>query len=77
MDGFAFSALKDSGIHRSPRYCSLKLVYVCKIYAQGYAPLLMGIYDNYSGYYNVRRRLYVNETFDKINVSGKDIKKWT
>ena len=33
----------------------------------------MGIYDNYSGYYKVRRRLYVNETFDKINLSGKDI----
>ena len=27
----------------------------------GHAPLLMGIYNNYSGYYKVRRRLYVNE----------------
>ena len=36
----------------------------------GHAPLLMGIYNNYSGYYKVRRRLYVNEPFDKLNLSG-------
>ena len=42
----------------------------------GHAPLLMGIYNNYSGYYKVRRRLYVNEPFDKLNLLGKDIKKW-
>ena len=42
----------------------------------GHAPLLMGIYNNYSGYYKVRRRLYVNEPFDKLNLSGKNIKKW-
>ena len=42
----------------------------------GHAPLLMGIYDNYSGYFKVRRRLYVNEPFDKLNLSGKNIKKW-
>ena len=41
----------------------------------GHAPLLMGIYHNYSGYYKVRRRLYVNETFDKLNLSRKNIKK--
>ena len=41
----------------------------------GHAPLLMGIYNNYSGYYKVRRRLYVNEPFDKLNLSGKNIKK--
>ena len=38
----------------------------------GHAPLLMGIYNNYSGDYKVRRRLYVNEPFDKLNLSGKD-----
>ena len=26
----------------------------------------MGIYNNYSGYYKVRRRLYLNEPFDKL-----------
>ena len=41
----------------------------------GHAPLQMGIYNNYSGYYKVRRRLYVNEPFDKPNLSGKNIKK--
>ena len=35
----------------------------------------MGIYNNYSGYYKVRRRLYVNEPFDELNLSGKNIKK--
>ena len=35
----------------------------------------MGIYNNYSGYYKVRRRLYVNEPFDKLNLSGKNVKK--
>ena len=40
-----------------------------------HAPLQMGIYNNYSGYYKVRRRLYVTEPFDKPNLSGKNIKK--
>ena len=40
----------------------------------GHAPLQMGIYNNYSGYYKVRRRLYVNEPFDKLNtdISSKN-----
>ena len=42
----------------------------------GHAPLLMGIYNKYSGYYKVRRGLYVNEPFDKLNLPGKIIKKW-
>ena len=43
----------------------------------GHAPLPMGIYNSYSCYYKVRRRLYVNEPFDKLNLSGKNIeKKW-
>ena len=40
-----------------------------------HAPLQMGIYNNYSGYYKVRRRLYVSEPFDKLNISGENIKK--
>ena len=40
-----------------------------------HAPLQMGIYNNYSGYYKVRRGLYVTEPFDKPNLSGKNIKK--
>ena len=35
----------------------------------------MGIYNNYSGYYKVRRRIYVREPFDKLNLSGKNILK--
>ena len=41
---------------------------------QGHASLLMGIYNNYSGHYKVRRRLHVNERFVKLTVSGKSIK---
>ena len=39
----------------------------------GHAPLLMGIYNNYSGYDKVRRRLYVNERFVKLTLSGKNV----
>ena len=42
----------------------------------GHTPLLMGIYNNYSGYYKVRQRIYVSEPFDKLNLSDKNIKKW-
>ena len=35
-----------------------------------HAPLLMGIYNNYSGHYKVRRRLYVNERFVELTLSG-------
>ena len=45
------------------------------LYMNGNAPLLMGIYNTYSGYYKVRRRLYVNERFVKLTLSGKNIKK--
>ena len=41
----------------------------------GHAPLLMGIYNNYSGYYKVRRRLYVNERSVDLTLSGETIKK--
>ena len=43
------------------------------LHMSGHAPLLMGIYNNYSGYYKVRQRLYLNEPFDKLNLSGKNI----
>ena len=41
----------------------------------GHAPLLMGIYNNYSGYYKVRRRLYFNERFVKLTLCGRNILK--
>ena len=37
----------------------------------GHTPLLMGIYNNYSGYYKVRRRIYVSERFDDLNYQVK------
>ena len=37
----------------------------------GHAPLLMGIDNNYSGHYKVRRRLSVNKRFVKLTLSGK------
>ena len=39
----------------------------------GHAPLLMGIYNNYSGCYKVRQRLYVHGRFVKLTLSGKNI----
>ena len=41
----------------------------------GNVPLLMGIYKDYSGYYKVRRRLYVNERSVKLTLSAKTFKK--
>ena len=35
----------------------------------------MDIYNNYSGYYKVKRRLYVNERSVKLTLSGETIKK--
>ena len=73
MDGwFHFSSLKGLGksevtsiLLTEARICLYNLC------MNGHAPLLMGIYNNYSGYYKVRRRLYVNEPFDKLSLSGK------
>ena len=45
------------------------------LYMNGNAPLLMGIYNTYSGYYKVRRRLYFNERFVKLTLSGQAIRK--
>ena len=42
----------------------------------GHAPLLMGIYNNYSGCYNVRQRLHVNERFVELTLSGKNKEQW-
>ena len=39
----------------------------------GHVPLLMGIYKDYSGYYKVRRRLYVNERSVKLTLSGETV----
>ena len=71
------SALKDwkksevtSILSTEARIC------LCNLCMYGHAPLLMGIYNNYLGYCNFRRRLYVNEPFDKLNLSGKNIKEW-
>ena len=36
----------------------------------GHVPLLMGIYNNYSGYYKVRRRLCVNERSVKLSLTN-------
>ena len=52
-----------------PRIC----LYNLSMY--GHAPLLMGIYNNYSGYYKVRRGLYVNERSVKVTLSGKTFNK--
>ena len=41
----------------------------------GHAPLLMGIYNNYSGYYKVIRKLYVNGSSVKLTLSGETLKK--
>ena len=76
VDGwFDFSALKDS--RGKSHFTSIVLtearicLYNVRMY--GHTPLLMGIYNNYSGYYKVRRRLYVNESFDKLNLPRKNI----
>ena len=77
MDGW-FHFFSSKGLRKS-QFTSIPLtearicLYNLRMY--GHAPLLMGLYNNYSRYYKVRRRLYVNEPFDKLNLSGKNIKK--
>ena len=76
VDGwFYFFSPKGLGKSQFTSIVSILLTEACIVYVQGYAPLLMGIYNNYSRYYKVRRRSYANETFDKLNFSGKNIKK--
>ena len=78
VDGW-FHFLSSKGLGKS-QFTSILLtdsrICLYNLCKYGHAPLLMGIYNNYSGYYKVRRRLYVNEPFDKLNLSGKNIKKW-
>ena len=72
MDSFIFSALKSavsSILLSEARIC----LYNLSMY--GYVPLLVGIYKDYSGYYKVRRRLYVNERSVKLTLSGETIRK--
>ena len=72
MDGFIFSALKDSENQTLLTEARICLYCLC---TYRHAPLLMGIYNNYSGYYKVRRRLFVNERFVKLTLCGKNILK--
>ena len=77
VDGW-FHFFSSKGLGKS-QFTSILLTDSCiclyNLFMYGHAPLLMGIFNNYSGYYKVRRRLYVNEPFDKLNFSGKNIKK--
>ena len=49
-------------------------IFLYNLSMYGHAPLLMGIYNNYSSYYKVRGRLYVNERSVKLTLSGKTFK---
>ena len=72
MDSFIFSALKSavsSILFSEARIC----LYNLSMY--GNVPLLVGVYKDNSGYYKVRRRLYVNERSVKLTLSGKTFKK--
>ena len=74
---FNFFSLKDSQNQRSPRYCLLKLVFVCIIYVCMVMLLFWWVFTTtISGYYKVLRRWYVNERFVKLTLSGKNINKW-
>ena len=77
VDGW-FHFLSSKGLGQS-QFISILLTdsRICfyNLCKYGHAPLLTGIYNNYSGCYKVRRRLYVNKPFDKLNLSGKNIKK--
>ena len=75
MDDFIFSAIKDSENQVTSILLTEARICLYILCMNGHAPLPMGIYNNYSGYYKVRRRLYVNEPFDKLTLSGKNIKK--
>ena len=78
VDGW-FHFFSSKGLAKS-QFTSILLTDSCiclyNLFMYGHAPLLMGIYNDYSGYYKVRRRIYVSEPFDKLNLSGKNIKKW-
>ena len=72
MDSFIFSALKSavsSILLSEARIC----LYNLSMY--GNVPLLVGVYKDNSGYYKVRRRLYVNERSVKLTLSRETIRK--
>ena len=77
VDGW-FHSFSSKGLGKS-QFTSILLTdsRICLYNLSKYrhAPLLMCIYNNYSGYYKVRQRMYVNEPFDKLTLSGKNIKK--
>ena len=77
MDGW-FHFFSSKGLGKS-QFTSILLtearICLYNLLMYGHTPLIMGIYNNNSGCYKVRRRLYVSEPFDKLNLSGKNIKK--
>ena len=66
---FSSKGLEKSEVTSIPLAEALICLYNLCMY--GHAPLLMGIYNNYSGHYKVRRRLSVNKRFVKLTLSGK------
>ena len=77
MDGqFHFFSSKGLGKSEvSSILLSEARICLCNLSMHGQVPLLMGIYKEYSGYYKVRRRLYVNERSVKLTLSGETIRK--
>ena len=76
MDG-TFHFLSSKGLGKSEVTLILLIearICLYNLCMYGHAPLLMGIYNNYSSYCKVRRRLYGNERFVKLTLSGKSIK---
>ena len=77
VDGrFHFFSCKGLGKSQCSSIYTEARICLCNLRKYVHAPLLIGIYNNYSGYYKVRRRLYLNEPSDKVNLSGKNIKQW-
>ena len=79
VDGwFHFSQFSSKGLGKSGVTSILFTVArICfyNLCMYSHTSLLVGIYNNYSGYYKVRQRLYVNERFVKLTLSGKNILK--
>ena len=75
VDGW-FHFFSSKGLHLNTEAEARVSLYNLRIYVYTPDLLQMGIYNNYSGNYKVRRRLYVSEPSDKLNLSGKNIKKW-
>ena len=77
VDGW-FHFFSSKGLGKS-QFTSILLtearICLCNLSMYGQVPLLMGIYKEYSGYYKVRRRLYVNERSVKLTFSWETFKK--